>query len=60
MIFSENCQLEFNNPAMAKNNNDILFAYNENDGVEDDYSETEMNYYNVQQTGNLAYDGVQE
>ena len=46
MIYEENCQLGFNTAALAENNADIMFAYNENEGFDDqDNDEAEANYY---------------
>ena len=53
MLYEENCQLEFGTNSHALNSNDIMFAYEPEDGEQ--FSENEANYHSYQENKNLAY-----
>jgi len=52
MLYEEKCELGFSNPGQIQNNDDIMFAYNNDD---DEYDQDEANYHSYQATQQLAY-----
>lgn len=55
MIYEENCNLQFSKPAMARDNADIMYAFEEPNQYDDNESDTEANYYQFQQNQQMAY-----
>ena len=55
MFSEENVQLGFARNQFASNNNDIMFAYQNEDEEDDGYDQHDANFLSYQHNGTMAY-----